>query len=451
MDSIKLTALGALVALAAYLAGVHDRADVGARERPGPAVTLAAGAPMSPAPASSSGLIAGDAAEASYVCPMHSHITSDHEGKCPICGMDLVPQTIAQAIAGDGGEPHRHDMDAHAAASAHQPAGAAIRIDPGVRNNLSMRVARVVRGDLRREIRTIGKISRIDPTARRNLSPPIAGTLLFISDKKEGDRVSSGELLFTIGSDELFALEAEYQAAMTQGRRGEALSLVSRLSEHGLDAAQIAELQGGVEPRLPAQVTAPQDGFVFIRRGEVGQMVTDGIMIYSLGTNSRAIEVIAEIYETQWGWVRDGQEAVMRVKAFPDEEFQGRITRVEPPVGYTTRTLEVRLRFDTGEEGLTQGMFSEVNIQGELLEDAISVPVESVIRTGAGARVVLRRDDGSFMPVAVKLGEEIGDRVVVVSGLEGDETVVVSGQFLLDSESNRLAGLSRISASNSAL
>src|SRR3546814_1713238 len=85
----------------------------------------------------------------------------------------------------------------------------------------------------------------------------------------------------------------------------------------------------------------------------------------------------------------------MRVKAFADEEFQGRITRVEPPVGYTTRTLEVRLRFDTGEEGLTQGMFSEVEIQGELLEDAISVPVESVIRTGAGARVVLRRDDGS--------------------------------------------------------
>src|SRR3546814_14798239 len=116
-----------------------------------------------------------------------------------------------------------------------------------------MRVARVVRGDLRREIRTIGKISRIDPTARRNLSPPIAGTLLFISDKKEGDRVTSGELLFTIGSDELFALEAEYQAAMTDGRRGEALSLVSRLRAHGLDAAQIAALQGGVWHRLPAK------------------------------------------------------------------------------------------------------------------------------------------------------------------------------------------------------
>src|SRR3546814_16290656 len=88
------------------------------------------------------------------------------------------------------------DWSSDVCSSDLQPAGAAIQIDPGVRNNLSMRVARVVRGDLRREIRTIGKISRIDPTARRNLSPPIAGTLLFISDKKEGDRVTSGELLF---------------------------------------------------------------------------------------------------------------------------------------------------------------------------------------------------------------------------------------------------------------
>src|SRR3546814_7448863 len=95
---------------------------------------------------------------------MHSHITSDHEGKCPICGMDLVPQTIAQAIAGESDTPHQHGMDEHTAASEHQPAGAAIQIDPGVRNNLSMRVSRVVRGYFRREIRTIGKISRIDPT-----------------------------------------------------------------------------------------------------------------------------------------------------------------------------------------------------------------------------------------------------------------------------------------------
>lgn len=439
MNAMKMTALCALVALAAYLAGVYDRSDALSHERPGPAATLAADASLAP---SAGDLVLTDADEASYVCPMHSHIVSDHEGKCPICGMNLVKQVVARSAAGTPDAAHTHDTPV----AEQQLTGAAIQIDAAVRNNISVRVAKVVRGDLRRQIRTVGKISRIDPTARRNLSPPTAGTLLMLSDKKEGDRVNSGELLFSIGSDELFALQAAYQAAMTGGRRDEALSLVSRLSEQGLDAEQIAQLQGGAEPKLPAQVYAPQDGFVFIRRGEVGMAVTDGMMIYSLGTNSRAIEVIAEIYETQWGWVRDGQEAEMRVKSFPDDVFTGRITRVEPPVGYTTRTLEVRLRFDTGEEGLTQGMFSEVQIKGELLEDAVSVPAEAVIRTQAGPRVVLRRKDGGFVPVAVKLGEEIGERIVIASGLKGDETVVVSGQFLLDSESNRLAGLTRISA-----
>ncbi|PIQ36715.1 MAG: hypothetical protein COW59_11080 [Lysobacterales bacterium CG17_big_fil_post_rev_8_21_14_2_50_64_11] len=442
MNTMKITALCALVALAAYLAGVYDRADAHSRARPGPAVTLAAEPSMSPVAAAGNLALIDVDEETSYVCPMHSHVVSDHEGKCPICGMDLVKQVVARGAASSPDAAHEHD----AQQAEPQPSGAAILIDPAVRNNIGVRVAKVVRGDLRRQIRTVGKISRIDPTARRNVSPPVAGNLMALSDKKEGDRVSSGELLFSIGSDELFALQAEYQAAMTGGRRDEALSLVSRLSEFGLDAGQIAQLQNGAEPTLPAQVYAPQDGFVFIRRGEVGMAVTDGMLIYSLGTNSRAIEVIAEIYETQWGWVRDGQEAEMRVKSFPDLVFTGRITRVEPPVGYTTRTLEVRLRFDSGEEGLTQGMFSEVQIKGELLADAVSVPSEAVIRTQSGPRVVLRRDDGGFVPVAVKLGEEIGERMVIVSGLNGDETVVVSGQFLLDSESNRLAGLARLSA-----
>src|SRR3546814_12569078 len=92
-----------------------------------------------------------------------------------------------------------------------------LQLDPGVRNNLSLRVARLVRGDLRREIRTIGKISRIDPTARRNLAPPIAGTLLFIPDTQEGDRATSGELFFTIGYDERFALKADYLAERIHG------------------------------------------------------------------------------------------------------------------------------------------------------------------------------------------------------------------------------------------
>jgi len=438
MDPIKTAALCGLVALAGYAAGAFDRHDAAAGHHAlAPVVTVVA--------ASAKPLLPGDEA-VSYVCPMHSHIVSDHEGTCPICGMDLVRQQSAGSASAEVHADHDHAAANAAPAANVAPQGAAILIDPAVRNQLGVRTGKVMRGDLRRSIRTVGKIGRIDPTSRQNVSPPIAGTIVAISSKTEGDTVKNGEFLFSVGSDELFQLERDYQAAMRGGRRDEALSMVSMLSQHGLDAEQIAQLQNGAEPNLPAQVYAPQDGFVFVRRTAAGDPVTAGTMIYSLGANTRAIEVIAEIYEQQWGWVKEGQEAEMEVHAVPGMVFKGRIIRVEPPVGYTTRTLEVRLRFDSDEPGLNQGMFAEVQIKGDTQADAVSVPAEAVIYTQAGARVVVVGADGSFQPISVVTGEEVGELVEIRQGLRGNETVVVSGQFLIDSESNRLAGLARMTS-----
>lgn len=443
MDPMKTTAICALVALAGYAAGAYDRGDTVARPPLAPAVSLA---PSAPGSTPGRALIATGDEATSYVCPMHSHIVSDHEGECPICGMDLVQQ---RAAGNAGADAHAGHDDAGATpqnANQRVARGAAILIDPTVRNTIGVRTSKVVRGDLRRSIRTVGKIGRIDPTSRQNVSSPTSGNIVEISGKAEGDSVKSGEFLFSVGSEELYQLERDYQAAMTQGRRDEALGMVSRLSQQGISAEQVAQLQNGAEPNLPVRVFAPQDGFVFVRRTAAGDPVTAATMIYSLGANTRALEVIAEIYEQQWGWVKEGQEAEMRVRALPDAVFKGRIIRVEPPVGYTTRTLEVRLRFDTDEPGLNQGMFAEVEIKGDTQPNVVSVPVEAVIRTQAGARVVVVGEDGSFQPVAVVTGEEAGELIEVRSGLDGNETVVVSGQFLIDSESNRLAGLARMSS-----
>lgn len=445
MDPMKTTAMCALVALAAYAAGTYDRGDAERQRQIAPAVALAPTALATMTGPANRSLIGTGQETTSYVCPMHSHIVSDHEGKCPICGMDLVPQRSAGNVDADGHAGHEHAGATAATGDPNALQGAAILIDPGVRNTMAVRTGKVVRGDLRRSIRTVGKIGRIDPTSRQNVSSPTAGVIVDISGKAEGDSVKSGEFLFSVGSDELYQLERDYQAAMTAGRREEALGIVPRLSQQGISAEQVAQLQNGAEPNLAAQVFAPQDGFVFVRRTAAGDPVTPATMIYSLGANTRALEVIAEIYEQQWGWVKEGQEAEMAVRGLPGKIFKGRIIRVEPPVGYTTRTLEVRLRFDTDEPGLNQGMFAEVDIKGDTQPNVVSVPAEAVIQTQAGARVVIVRDDGSFQPVAIVTGEEAGNLIEVRSGLLGDETVVVSGQFLIDSESNRLASLARMS------
>lgn len=432
MNPMKVAAIAALLALAGYFAGWHDRGQIPVPAAAAPAVTVV-----------STGVDTGhgdvllpDVQADDWVCPMHAHVHSDHPGQCPICGMDLVKQKVSAAAGAAAPVSDR---------SAHVAAGAAIALDGAVRNSLGIRVEPVQRGNLQHLIHTVGKIGRIDPTSRRNLSPPIAGTLIEVAGFKEGDRVANGDFLFSVGSDELYDLQAQYQEAMRAGRRDQALTLMPQLSARGIDAGQLAELQGGVDPKLPAKVFAPQDGFIFIRRGEVGMEVRDGTLIFSMGSNARAVEVLAEVYETQWAWVSEGQEAVMRLKAMQDVEFRGRVTRIEPPVGYTNRVLEVRLRFDSDSDALNQGMFAEVDILGEVLHDVVSVPATAVIRTGEGPRVVLRHADGSFQSVAVVLGDLVGERFVVKSGLRGDETVVASGQFLLDSESNRLAGLDRLS------
>lgn len=438
MNSMKVAVIAVSVALLGYLAGWHDRGQIPQPAVAPPAVTVVSttvtGVDVDAGNEHGDSLLP-DAQADVWVCPMHAHVHSDHPGECPICGMQLVKQEVSAVTAGFAPASDR---------SAHVAAGAAIALDGAVRNSLSVRVEPVQRGNLQRLIHTVGKIGRIDPTARRNLSPPIPGTLIEVAAFKEGDRVASGDFLFSVGSDELYDLQAQYQQAMRTGRRDQALTLMPQLSALGIDAVQLAELQRGAEPRMPVKVYAPQDGFIFIRRGEAGMEVRDGTLIFSMGSNSRAVEVLAEVYETQWAWVSEGQEAVMRLKAMSDVEFRGRVTRVEPPVGYTNRVLEVRLRFDSDNEALNQGMFAEIDILGEQLHDVVSVPATAVIRTGQGARVVLRHADGSFQSVAVVLGDLVGERVVVKSGLNGDETVVASGQFLLDSESNRLAGLDRL-------
>jgi len=361
-----------------------------------------------------------------YICPMHAEIVSDEQGSCPICGMDLVINKKAQSSDDeDDGLP-------------------VVTIDPSVVHNLGIRTATVEKGDLHRSIETIGKITRVDPTARRIITPPIKGELVYIADKQDGDLVAEGELLFKVSSGELIELEKEFQEAYLSGDRAAATSMIPRLRKMGLAIEQIARLQTGEEADFPVEVYAFEDGFIFARRGFVGESVHTGFTVFNVGGGYKVIEVTAEIFERQWGWVEEGQTATMTVRGLPGTVFDGKVVRVEPPVGYTTRSLEVALKFKTDHPGISQSMFAHVSILGQPRKNVLTVPVDTVIRTGEGERVVLVRGDGRYQPVPVVAGEEAGGIVEIMSGLEEGDQVVASGQFLIDSESNLLTGFRRM-------
>ncbi|HFA59289.1 MAG TPA: HlyD family efflux transporter periplasmic adaptor subunit, partial [Rhodospirillales bacterium] len=364
-------------------------------------------------------VVADIGAASSFVCPMHAQIVSDHPDSCPICGMDLV----ATEREGEADSGHGHGSPA-------------VRIAPEVLHNLGVRTATVERGDLPRSIETIGKITRIDPMARRTLTPPIRGELVYVADKQQGDFVEDGELLFSVKSDALFEHEKTFQDAFLSGDRATAAAMVPELSRMGLSSEQIARLQAGDPPEMPVEVHAFEDGIVYTRRGKPGESVHTGFTVFNVGGNYRVVNVTAEIFERQWGWVREGQKAVMQVRGLPGVRFEGSVVRVEPPVGYTTRSLEVGLRFRTDNPGLSQSMFAHVTILGEPRRGVLLVPADAVIRTGEGDRVVLRLDDGRYQPVPVVAGEESGGLIEIRQGLAEGDDVVASGQFLIDSESS---------------
>lgn len=362
-----------------------------------------------------------------YICPMHSGIISGFPGSCPVCGMGLVRNETGAPEDGS-----------------HGSAWPEVRITPVVVHNLGVRTAVAKVGDLQRSIETIGKITRVDPMARRTLTPPIRGELVMIADKHDGDLVTAGELLFSVKSRELFEYEKTFQDLYLSGDRATANAMIPQLSDMGLTPDQIARLQAGETPEMAVEVHAFENGFIYTRRGHVGEQVHTGFTVFNVGGNYRVIEVTAEIFERQWGWVEEGQSATMTVRGLPGIVFEGDVVRVEPPVGYTTRSLEVGLKFRTDHPELSQSMFTHISITGQPRKNVLVVPTDSVIRTGEGDRVVRVLGENRFQPVPVVAGEETGGMIEIRSGLQAGDQVVASGQFLIDSESNLLAGFRRL-------
>lgn len=361
-----------------------------------------------------------------YSCPMHPEIVSDKPGECPICGMELVK----------GEHAHQH----------HGSALPAVAISPVVKQNLGIKVAEAKVGDLKRNIETIGKITRVDPTARYIVTPSMKGEIVYLADKIDGDDVKQGELLFSVISPELIELETNYQQAFIGDDKNAAAQMLSLLNRTGLSPEQISELQRGVTPELAVHTYAKEDSFVFFRRGSVGEQVHTGFTVFNLSGNMHTVDVTAEIFERHWSWIKAGQEAVMTVRGLPGISFTGKVIRVEPPVGYTTRSLEIIIKFKTDHAGLSQSTFAQVVIAAQSKRNVLLVPSHSVIRTGKENRIVKLLSDGRYQPVKIDIGEEAGGLTEIVSGLKEGDKVISSGQFLIDSESNLQTGLSRMSS-----
>jgi hypothetical protein len=354
-----------------------------------------------------------------YTCAMHPFIIMDHPGKCPICAMDLEPLDISTYTG-------------------------QVALDPVISQEMGVRVAEVTSGPLTREIRTVGSVD-YDETAVRDVTTKVSGWIEKLYVNSTGQPVKKGQPLFDLFSPELYIAQTDYLMALKDKSDPHlARDVLVRLKFFDISDEQIAALAKSGLPSKTMTIVSPFDGLVVVKNAVEGMKFEPGVNLYRIADLSK-VWVMATLYEYQLPFVQVGQNAVMSLPYIPNVNFYGKIAFIYPYLNAELRQVKVRLEFANPGLVLKPGMFANVVLDSTLARDRVLVPREAIIDTGTRQVALVSLGQGRFEPRAVQLGAEAGGgQVEIVSGLKQGEHIVVSAQFLLDSESNRREALAKM-------
>lgn len=322
-----------------------------------------------------------------------------------------------------------------------QEAGGPIELSSAMAANLGVRTAPVRRGAAGGLVRTAG-VTAFDERGRVEVRVRSDGYVERLAVRAPGESVRRGQLLFELFSPKLAAAEREFAAALGAGDAALADASAARLRALGVDAGAIERLRAGGEPAARVRYYAPVAGTVVELGVRDGGMATPGMSAMTLAPLDR-LWVVAEVPERDSARLRPGMAATVTVPALPGRTFETELLELLPALDPVTRTRQARIRLDNPGGALAAGMVAEVSFLAGGDGEALLVPVEALLRSGGGDRVVVALDERRFDVREVVPGSESGDEVEILEGLEEGETVVVSGQFLIDSESRLRSGLER--------
>jgi Cu(I)/Ag(I) efflux system membrane fusion protein len=360
-----------------------------------------------------------------YRNPMNPEITSPVPAKDHM-GMDYIPVYADE------------DRDG--------PAGT-VTIDPVTVQNIGVRTAMVERKTIAREIHTVGRVDYDEQRIAR-LHPKTQGWIEELRIGTTGALIEHDEILLSIYSPQLVSSQQEYLLAVKNYetlanspfedvRRGASDlvdSSLDRLRLLDVPEHQIEMLKENREVMKLLHIHSPTEGIVINVGAREGQFVTPQSELYMIA-DLASVWVFVDIFEEELPWVNVGDEAEMRVMAVPGTIFRGRLTYIYPYAESRTRTIKARLEFDNSDLLLKPDMFADVTIHASPRENAVVVPSEAVIRSGLKEQVFLIRAPGKFEPREVEVGLSGSGLTEIRQGLDPGDQVVVSAQFLIDSES----------------
>ncbi len=322
-----------------------------------------------------------------------------------------------------------------------QGTGAAVELSSAMAANLGVRTAPVRRGNAGGAIRTAG-VTAFDERGRVEVRVRSEGYVESLAVRVPGENVRRGQLLFELFSPKLAATEREYAAALKLGDTALADAGAARLRALGMEARAIERLRQGAEPGARVRYHSPADGVIAELGIRDGGLAEPGMSAMTLVPLDR-LWVVADVPERVSARLRPGLAASVAFAALPGRRFEASLLELLPALDPGTRTRQARIQLDNPGATLAAGMVATVDIATEGGEEALLVPMESLIRSGGGDRIVVALNDRRFDVREVVAGAEHGDEVEILEGLNEGERVVVSGQFLIDSESRLRSGLSR--------
>jgi len=344
-------------------------------------------------------------------------------------------------------------MDYIAVYEGEEPAGPALAISLDRVQKLGVKTDTVARREFTHTVRAVGTI-QVNERLERTIAPRFEGWIQRLLVATTGETVRRGQPLMEVYSPDLVTAQQEYVIAL-KGREGVkeagpeiqanmkslAENSLQRLRNWDISDEEVQRLQQEGRPRNTITLRSPADGVVMSKPSVQGMRFMPGEPLYKIADLS-SLWLHAEVFEQDLAWIAPGQEAAVRVNAYPDKVFRGKVAFVYPTVTAETRTARVRIELPNPGRLLKPDMYVSVELAHRPRgEKRLTVPDSAVLDSGARQIVLVQRGEGKFEPRDVKLGQRGEGYVEVLEGLKEGETVVVSANFLIDSESNLKAAV----------
>lgn len=360
---------------------------------------------------------AGGTAGTTYTCSMHPQVRSDNPGKCPICGMDLIP--VAQNNKASSNEVELSDEQIRLA-------------------NISLDTLST--GTLGNETVLTGTIT-FNEKAIEIIPARVMGRIERLYYKNIGDYVPKGVKAFELYSEELNSAKQEYVLALQKRKSlGNAVVDFDRLIEAarnklllwGVSEGQIRAMEHTGNAPLTTTFFTTAGGYITSLDAVEGVYVMAGEAIFRLA-NTSTVWVEAQVYTSQMAQINRNGNVTVRLPDLGNKEVTGRVEFVNPEIDPRTRINLLRVAIPNSGNKLKPGMSAYILFKGEQ-SDAIFLPIDAVIRSESMATVWLKSGPNKFKYQMVTTGAESGNRLQINSGLKVGDTVVVSGAYLLNSE-----------------